>query len=447
MREWWALGADRRDDDRAGCATRATRSRSRSTARLRAGWASTRSSSRTTCTPGWTSSSRPALQGAGLGSGRRCGYVARWLIDERGHHRLTIDPAPPTSARSAPTRRSAFGRVGIMRRYERGADGEWHDGLLMDLLAEELEVRASTADPHAPEPVLTTLTVELNRATLARQMLLERASVGTCRGGRAPGRDAGAGAQASRSSGCGRGSRASPRRPSPRRAAARATVVRATLMRSTLHLMSAARLRGAADGAAAAACRSRCACSARGRRGSTPSGAAGGAQAAGRPAADVRRDPRAVAGAVSPTSTTARWATRCARSCRSSWCPAEHGALGLSARRELRARRGVARRRRWRRRRSGGARRALPRRVRPGERRGRPGVVGRRRHEGRARRDARRARGVRRRARPRAVRPARRAATAAPTSPRRRASCRSSTTSCSPTTTARASSPTSTARS
>jgi len=25
-----------------------------------------------------------------------------------------------------------------MRRYERGADGSWHDGLLMDLLREEL---------------------------------------------------------------------------------------------------------------------------------------------------------------------------------------------------------------------------------------------------------------------------------------------------------------------
>ena len=28
--------------------------------------------------------------------------------------------------------------VGIMRRYERGADGTWRDGLLMDLLADEL---------------------------------------------------------------------------------------------------------------------------------------------------------------------------------------------------------------------------------------------------------------------------------------------------------------------
>ena len=28
--------------------------------------------------------------------------------------------------------------VGVMRNYERGVDGTWHDGLLMDLLADEL---------------------------------------------------------------------------------------------------------------------------------------------------------------------------------------------------------------------------------------------------------------------------------------------------------------------
>jgi aminoglycoside 6'-N-acetyltransferase len=28
--------------------------------------------------------------------------------------------------------------VGVMRQYERQADGRWHDGLLMDLLRDEL---------------------------------------------------------------------------------------------------------------------------------------------------------------------------------------------------------------------------------------------------------------------------------------------------------------------
>ncbi|GAA4530723.1 GNAT family N-acetyltransferase [Amycolatopsis samaneae] len=31
-----------------------------------------------------------------------------------------------------------FRPVGVLRQYERGADGTWHDGLLMDLLADEL---------------------------------------------------------------------------------------------------------------------------------------------------------------------------------------------------------------------------------------------------------------------------------------------------------------------
>lgn len=34
-----------------------------------------------------------------------------------------------------------FRPVGVMRRYERGPDGSWHDSLLMDLLVEDLAVR------------------------------------------------------------------------------------------------------------------------------------------------------------------------------------------------------------------------------------------------------------------------------------------------------------------
>ena len=35
--------------------------------------------------------------------------------------------------------RVGFCAVGVMRDYERGPDGSWHDGLLMDLLAREFE--------------------------------------------------------------------------------------------------------------------------------------------------------------------------------------------------------------------------------------------------------------------------------------------------------------------
>jgi aminoglycoside 6'-N-acetyltransferase len=64
--------------------------------------------------------------------------LARHLVTDRGHHRLTIDP----SADNQPAIRSyasvGFRAVGVMRRYWHSPDGTWRDGLLMDLLADEL---------------------------------------------------------------------------------------------------------------------------------------------------------------------------------------------------------------------------------------------------------------------------------------------------------------------
>jgi len=65
--------------------------------------------------------------------------LARHLFRERGHHRLTIDPALANERAIRAYERVGFRRVGVMREYERGADGSWHDGLLMDLLAREFE--------------------------------------------------------------------------------------------------------------------------------------------------------------------------------------------------------------------------------------------------------------------------------------------------------------------
>lgn len=64
--------------------------------------------------------------------------LARYLFDERGHHRLSIDPAADNLAAIAAYERVGFRRVGVMRDYERGPDGRWHDGVLMDMLAGEL---------------------------------------------------------------------------------------------------------------------------------------------------------------------------------------------------------------------------------------------------------------------------------------------------------------------
>jgi len=79
----------------------------------------------------------PALHGRGLGADA-IRTLARHLIDDHRHHRLVIDPAADNAAAIACYTKVGFRPVGVMRNYERGVDGTWHDGLLMDLLAEEL---------------------------------------------------------------------------------------------------------------------------------------------------------------------------------------------------------------------------------------------------------------------------------------------------------------------
>ena len=76
-------------------------------------------------------------QDRGLGSDA-VRTVARWLLDVRGHHRITIDPAASNERAIRAYQRAGFRPVGVMRNYERARDGTWHDGLLMDLLAPEL---------------------------------------------------------------------------------------------------------------------------------------------------------------------------------------------------------------------------------------------------------------------------------------------------------------------
>ena len=76
-------------------------------------------------------------QGRGLGT-KAVRMVARWLIDRRGHHRVVIDPSAENERAIAVYAKLGFRPVGVMRSYERWRDGTWHDGLLMDLLADEL---------------------------------------------------------------------------------------------------------------------------------------------------------------------------------------------------------------------------------------------------------------------------------------------------------------------
>jgi aminoglycoside 6'-N-acetyltransferase len=77
------------------------------------------------------------VRGRGLGTDA-VRTLARYLIHERGHHRLTIDPAADNAPAIRAYEKVGFRPVGVMRQYERLPGGDWHDGLLMDLLADEL---------------------------------------------------------------------------------------------------------------------------------------------------------------------------------------------------------------------------------------------------------------------------------------------------------------------
>ncbi len=108
---------------------------------------------------GWSEEPTPEYRSAGidvsLGSGWRdrglgtdtVRTLARWLIEERGHHRITIDPAVTNARAIRCYERVGFRPVGIMRQYERLPSGEYRDGLLMDMLAGELS--SGRDDPQA----------------------------------------------------------------------------------------------------------------------------------------------------------------------------------------------------------------------------------------------------------------------------------------------------------
>lgn len=79
-----------------------------------------------------------SYQDRGLGT-KALRRLIRYLIDERGHHRVTIDPATDNPRAIHTYEKVGFKPVGVMRQYERDITGAWHDGLLMDLLASEFE--------------------------------------------------------------------------------------------------------------------------------------------------------------------------------------------------------------------------------------------------------------------------------------------------------------------
>jgi aminoglycoside 6'-N-acetyltransferase len=77
-----------------------------------------------------------AAQGRGVGPDAMRTLIT-WLIEGRGHHRLTVDPAVDNARAIHVYETLGFRRVGVLRRYERVADDVWRDGLLMEVLADE----------------------------------------------------------------------------------------------------------------------------------------------------------------------------------------------------------------------------------------------------------------------------------------------------------------------
>ena len=74
-----------------------------------------------------------AWQDRGVGT-EAMRVLIRYLVDERGHHRITVDPAAANERAVHVYGRLGFRRVGTMRAYERTKEGAWRDALLMELI-------------------------------------------------------------------------------------------------------------------------------------------------------------------------------------------------------------------------------------------------------------------------------------------------------------------------
>jgi aminoglycoside 6'-N-acetyltransferase len=80
----------------------------------------------------------PDVHGRGLGP-EAIRVLARHLFADRGHHRIVIDPNAANARAIHAYEKVGFRQVGVMREYEWSAqEGRWTDGVLMDLLRDEL---------------------------------------------------------------------------------------------------------------------------------------------------------------------------------------------------------------------------------------------------------------------------------------------------------------------
>jgi len=88
----------------------------------------------------------PAVHGGGLGVDT-VRTLARHLVEDRGHHRLMIDPAVDNLQAVRCYTLAGFRPVGVLRSYERDRGGGWRHGLLMDALAGEIPTLRGDGSP------------------------------------------------------------------------------------------------------------------------------------------------------------------------------------------------------------------------------------------------------------------------------------------------------------
>ena len=71
--------------------------------------------------------------------------IARHLIDDHGHHRITLTTSPDNARAIRVYEKVGFTKVGVTRLSERSDDGSWHDELLMELVVDPRNPRYDDA--------------------------------------------------------------------------------------------------------------------------------------------------------------------------------------------------------------------------------------------------------------------------------------------------------------
>ena len=74
--------------------------------------------------------------------------VVRHLVEDRDHHRVTIDPTVENVAAIRSYEKAGFQPVGVMRLAERSPEGRWRDALFMEQVFPS--VVALTPDEESP---------------------------------------------------------------------------------------------------------------------------------------------------------------------------------------------------------------------------------------------------------------------------------------------------------